>query len=39
MLAEKQLYMKLCLSITGQIWQLKCNLIFNHFIALDSFAI
>ena len=39
MSAEKQLFMKLYLSITGQIWQLKCNLIFNHFIALDSFAI
>ena len=39
MSAEKQLFMKLCPSITGQIWQLKCNLIFNYFIALDSFAI
>ena len=26
-------------SITGQIWQLKGNLIFNHFIGVDSFAI
>ena len=39
MSAEKQLFMKLCPSITGQIWQLKGNLIFNHFIAVDSFAI
>ena len=39
MSAEKQLFMKLSLSITGQIWQLKGNLIFNHFISLDSFAI
>ena len=39
MSAEKQLFMKLCTSITGQIWQLKGNLIFNHFNALDSYAI
>ena len=39
MSAEKQLFMKLCLSITGQIRQLKGNLIFNHFNAIDSFAI
>ena len=39
MSAEKQLFIRLCLSITGQIWQLKGNLVFNLFIALDSFAI
>ena len=39
MSAEKQLFIKLCPSITGQIWQLKGNLVFNLFIALDSFAI
>ena len=35
----KQLFKKLRLSITGQFWQLKGNSIFNHFIALGSFAI
>ena len=39
MSAEKQLFIKLCPSITGQIWQLEGNLVFNLFIALDSYAI
>ena len=38
MSAEKQLFMKSCPSITGQIWHLKGNLILKDLIAWNSFG-